>query len=37
MTTLNQKPATENKPRLISVNFSSTKRSQWNKYRRYAC
>jgi hypothetical protein len=37
MTTLNQNSETENKPKLISVNFSSTKRSQWSKYRRYTC
>jgi len=37
MTTLNQKTATENKPKLMFVNFSNTKRSQWSKFRRYAC
>lgn len=37
MTTLNQKTVTENKPKLVSINFSSTKRLQWSKFRRYAC
>lgn len=37
MTTLNQKTRTENKPTLVFVNFSNTKRSQWSKHRRYAC
>ena len=37
MTTLNQQITTEKKSKSIAINFSSTKRSQWNKYRRYAC
>ena len=36
MTTLKLNSATENKPKLIFVSFTNTKRSQWSKYRRYA-
>lgn len=35
MTTLNLNLATENKPKLIFVSFTNTKRSQWSRFRRY--
>ena len=35
MTTLNLNLATENKPKVLFVNFTNSKRLQWSKYRRY--
>jgi len=37
MTTLNPNSETNNKGKLISLSFKNTKRTQWSKYRRYAC
>ena len=36
MTTLNLNVPQENKKRVIYVNFTNTKRLQWNQFRRYA-
>lgn len=35
MTTLNLNVATENKPKILFVSFTNSKRMQWSKYRRY--
>jgi len=35
MKTLDLTTAQENKKSIIFINFSNTKRVQWNKYRRY--
>jgi len=37
MTTLIQNSETKNKGKLIPVSFKNTKRTEWSKYRRYAC
>ncbi len=36
MKTINTNSTTENKPKLIFVSFTNTKRSLWGKHRRYA-
>ena len=35
MTTLNLKVPQENKKKVVFVNFTNTKKLQWNNYRRY--
>ena len=35
MTTLNLNLAQQNKKKVVFINFTNTKRLQWNKFRRY--